>query len=151
MKVQQAVDNFLLLILCHLLYIYYIRLFILKFVLKHDEWRSLREVENFPSSICPSNPGTLPLVKSLIRQIVSFHPDIQYLHIGADEVWHLGLCDVCSKRASLSKHGKFSLYLEHVMAIAQYIKEMYPCLKIIIWDDMMRSIGLEALNGILYF
>ncbi|KAG8040598.1 hypothetical protein G9C98_002594 [Cotesia typhae] len=103
-------------------------------------------VENFPSSICPSNPGTLPLVKSLVRQIVSFHPDIQYLHIGADEVWHLGLCDVCAKRASLSKHGKFSLYLEHVLATAQYIKEIYPCLKIIVWDDMMRSIDLEALN-----
>ncbi|XP_063980369.1 hexosaminidase D-like [Diachasmimorpha longicaudata] len=118
----------------------------LEFVLKHDEWRSLREVENFPSSICPSNPATLPLVKSLVRQIVSFHPDIQYLHIGADEIWHLGLCSVCSKRASLSKYGKSTVYLEHVLAIAQYIKEMYPCLKIIIWDDMLRSTDLQVLN-----
>ncbi|XP_015608135.1 hexosaminidase D [Cephus cinctus] len=118
----------------------------MEFVLKHDEWRSLREVESFPSSICPSNPGTLLLVKSLIRQIVTFHPDIQYLHIGADEVWHLGLCSVCTKRASANKHGKSSLFLEHVLTITQYIKETYPCLKIIIWDDMMRSIDLQVLN-----
>lgn len=119
-----------------------------QFVLKHDEWRSLREVEPFPSSICPSNPRTLPVVKSLIRQIVSFHPDIQYLHIGCDEVWHLGLCSVCTKRAAASKYGKYSLYLEHILAIAQYIQETYPYLKIIIWDDMLRSIDLQVLNGI---
>jgi len=105
-------------------------------------------VEPFPSSICPSNPRTLPVVKSLIRQIVSFHPDIQYLHIGSDEVWHLGLCSVCTKRAASSKYGKSSLYLEHILAIAQYIQETYPYLKIIIWDDMLRSIDLQILNGI---
>lgn len=119
-----------------------------QFILKHDEWRLLREVEHFPSSICPSNPRTLPVVKSLIRQIVSFHPDIQYLHIGSDEVWHLGLCSVCAKRAAASKYGKSSLYLEHILAIAQYIQETYPYLKIIIWDDMLRSIDLQVLNGI---
>ncbi|XP_039312803.1 hexosaminidase D isoform X4 [Solenopsis invicta] len=118
----------------------------MEFLLKHDEWRSLREVEPFPSSICPSNPRTLPVVKSLIRQIVSFHPDIQYLHIGCDEVWHLGLCSVCTKRAAASKYGKSSLYLEHILAIAQYIQETYPYLKIIIWDDMLRSIDLQVLN-----
>lgn len=121
----------------------------MQFILKHDEWRSLREVEAFPSSICPSNPRTLPLVKSLIRQIVSFHPDIQYLHIGSDEVWHLGLCSVCTKRAAASKYGKSALYLEHILAIAQYIQETYPYLKIIMWDDMLRSIDLQILNGIL--
>jgi len=119
-----------------------------QFLLKHDEWRLLREVESFPSSICPSNPRTLPVVKSLIRQIVSFHPDIQYLHIGSDEVWHLGLCSVCTKRAAASKYAKSSLYLEHILAIAQYIQETYPYLKIIIWDDMLRSIDLQVLNGI---
>lgn len=125
--------------------------FILQFILKHDEWRSLREVEPFPSSICPSNPRTLLVVKSLIRQIVSFHPDIQYLHIGSDEVWHLGLCSVCTKRAAASKYGKSSLYLEHILVIAQYIQETYPYLKIIIWDDMLRSIDLQVLNGILLY
>ncbi|XP_015191125.1 PREDICTED: hexosaminidase D-like isoform X1 [Polistes dominula] len=118
----------------------------MEFVLKHDEWRFLREVERFPSSMCPSNPLTMNLVTSLIRQIVNFHPDIQYLHIGADEIWHLGLCSVCTKRAAASKHGKSSLFLEHVLAVAQYIQETYPYLKIIMWDDMLRSIDLRVLN-----
>lgn len=90
----------------------------------------------------------------MIRQIVNFHPDIQYLHIGADEVWHLGLCSDCTKRAASSKYGKPSLYLEHISAVAQYIQETYPYLKIIIWDDMLRSInrftGFERYHNNLY-
>lgn len=58
----------------------------LEYVLKHDQWKGLREVESFPSSICPSNSETMPLIRSMIKQIVAFHPNIQYLHIGADEV-----------------------------------------------------------------
>lgn len=34
------------------------------------------------------------------------------------------------------------------MSVAQFIKETYPCLRIIVWDDMLRSIELQVLNGI---
>ncbi|XP_011503259.1 PREDICTED: hexosaminidase D-like [Ceratosolen solmsi marchali] len=121
----------------------------MEFVLKHSEWKVLREVPTFPSSICPSNPETQSLVKSMIRQIVEFHSDIKYLHIGADEVWHMGLCPQCTKRVGSSKYGKASLFLDHVITITQFIKESYPSLKVIIWDDMLRTIDLEILNGIL--
>lgn len=60
---------------------------LLQFVLKHDKWRALREVEAYPSSMCPSHPEALSVATSLIKQVVEFHPDIQYLHIGADEVY----------------------------------------------------------------
>lgn len=58
----------------------------MEFILKHDQWRALREVETYPSSMCPSNSETMPLIRSLIKQIVAFHPNLQYLHIGGDEV-----------------------------------------------------------------
>lgn len=60
--------------------------FFLQFVLKHDKFRGLREVENFPGSICPSNPESLPLVQNMIEQVIKMHPNIKMLHIGADEV-----------------------------------------------------------------
>lgn len=118
----------------------------LEYVLKHDQWKGLREVESFPSSICPSNSETMPLIRSMIKQIVAFHPNIQYLHIGADEIWHMGLCTTCSKRAQTSKHGKAGIYLDHVTEVTQYIKENFPNLKIIVWDDMLRSIDLHVLQ-----
>lgn len=65
------------------------------------------------------------------------------------KVWHLGLCPNCSKKVQNSKHGKATLYLDHVTSVAQYIKETYPHLKVIIWDDMLRNIDLSILQGIL--
>ncbi|GLV34793.1 uncharacterized protein CBL_09274 [Carabus blaptoides fortunei] len=117
-----------------------------EFVLKHEQWRCLREVEAYPSSMCPLKSGTMPLIRSLIKQIIAFHPDIQYIHIGADEVWHLGLCPECSRKAQSSKHGKASLFLDHVTSVAQYIKDNFPNLKIIMWDDMLRNIDITALQ-----
>nr|CAD7457847.1 unnamed protein product [Timema tahoe] len=113
--------------------------------LEHDEWRVLREVEAYPSSMCPSHPRALPLVMSLIKQIVEFHPDIQYLHIGADEVWHMGLCPTCVRRTQSSKHGRCQLFLEHVLAVAQFVQDTYPTLRVIMWDDMLRGIDTSVL------
>lgn len=118
----------------------------MEYVLKHEQWRHLREVEAYPSSMCPSNSDTMPLVRSLVKQIINFHSGIQYIHIGADEVWYMGLCSSCSKRAT-GKYGKPGLYLDYVTAVAQYIKEIYPNLKIIIWDDMLRSVDNQILQG----
>ncbi|XP_049776034.1 hexosaminidase D-like isoform X1 [Schistocerca cancellata] len=118
----------------------------LEFVLKHKEWVSLREVAAYPSSMCPSHPGALKLVTSLIKQIVEFHPDIQYIHIGADEVWHLGICPTCIRRIETSKHGKAQLFLEHILGVAQFVRDTYPTLRVIMWDDMLRSIDPSVMN-----
>lgn len=119
----------------------------MEYVLKHDQWRNLREVEAYPSSMCPSNSETMALVRSLIKQIVTFHSGLQYIHIGADEVWYMGVCPTCSKRVSTNKYGKPGLYLDYITAVAQYIKENYPNLKIIIWDDMLRTVDTNILQG----
>lgn len=58
----------------------------MEYVLKHEQWRGLREVETYPSSMCPSKSETMTLVRSMIKQIVTFHSNIQYIHIGSDEV-----------------------------------------------------------------
>lgn len=118
----------------------------LEFILKHDQWSNLREVEAYPSSMCPLKSGTMPLIRNILKQIISFHPDLQYIHIGADEVWHLGLCPDCIRKTALNKHGKASLFLDHVTTVAHFIKDNYPHLKIIMWDDMLRNIDLSILQ-----
>lgn len=45
-----------------------------------------------------------------------------------------------------SKYGKITLYLDHITDLAQYIKDNHPTLKIIIWDDMIRSIDVSILK-----
>lgn len=63
----------------------------MEFVLKHDQWRGLREVDSYPSSMCPSNSETMILVRSMVKQIIAFHINIQYFHIGGDEVRYMPL------------------------------------------------------------
>lgn len=119
--------------------------------MKHSKWRSLREVENYPSSMCPSHPESLPTIRKVITQIIKSHPNVQYIHIGADEVWHMGLCPSCERRIQTCKNGKADLFLEHIMNVAQFIKDHYPNLKIIIWDDMLRNIDTAVLQGLYRF
>lgn len=61
----------------------------------------------------------------------------------------MGLCATCLKRVQTGKHGKAALYLDHVTEVVQYVKDNYPHVKIIIWDDMLRNIELSILKGIL--
>lgn len=62
-------------------------------------------------------------------------------------MWHLGLCSACTKRSFSNKYGKAALYLNHVSDVVHYIKDNYPNLKIIIWDDMIRNMDIEILKG----
>lgn len=58
----------------------------MEFVLKHEQWKGLREIDKYPSSMCPSHSDTMPLVRNMVKQIIDFHPHAEYIHIGADEV-----------------------------------------------------------------
>jgi hexosaminidase len=70
----------------------------LEYALKLDEFAHLREVDDEPSDLCPSRPEGVDLVKEIVSQVMSYHPDSKYLHIGADEVYNVGRCDKCTER-----------------------------------------------------
>ncbi|KAG8197339.1 hypothetical protein JTE90_013466 [Oedothorax gibbosus] len=103
----------------------------LEFVLKLPEFKNLREVEDIPQSVCPTNNDTLVMVKMMIDQIMSVHSDSRYLHIGCDEVYQLGHCSRCSR------YDRNSLFLAYVKKVAKYVRETHSTIPII-WDDMLR-------------
>lgn len=75
----------------------------------------------------------------MLDQIIRKSPEIKYIHIGSDEVWHLGLCESCSKRP------KSEVFLSHVVAVLQYLRHQYPHVMPIMWDDMLRCIDEKTL------
>ena len=70
----------------------------LEHALKLAEFYDLREVPVYPQSICPSKNGSWALIKEMIDQVTSLHPESSWLHIGCDEVYQLGLCPVCTNK-----------------------------------------------------
>lgn len=129
-----------------------------EFVLKHDKFRHLREVEHCPMSVCPSHEGSIAIIQEMIGQVLKLHPDITAFHIGADEVYHIGLCGKCIERmnrniipedgsnSSGCINGPMELFLNHITRVLKYLKQEYNHLRLIMWDDMFRSIELSMLQ-----
>ncbi|KAL4240788.1 hypothetical protein ACF0H5_001576 [Mactra antiquata] len=116
-----------------------------EFVLKHEKFQSLCELPGYPSALCPSNPDSLTAVCMMIDQVLSLHPAIQHFHIGADEVYHLGVCERCKKKMMMENLTVPQLLFAHIRAVCLYIKQKYPHLTIIMWDDMLRFLELPLL------
>lgn len=118
----------------------------MEFVLKHDKFRGLREVEQYPNALCPSNAESFNIITKIVEENVLLHPNINYLHIGADEVWHLGVCEKCREQMELNKWSTGDLYLAWLRKVSMHIKEKFPQLTLIVWDDMMRSLSVDHLK-----
>lgn len=111
----------------------------LEFALKLEEFRHLREVDTFPMALCPAKNDSFTLVTNIIDQVMMIHPSIKWLHVGCDEVYHMGYCDVCRLR------DRDSIYIQHVTRVARYVRDKYNVIPII-WDDMLRNIAPDRLR-----
>ena len=67
----------------------------MEFILKLREFAYLRDAEDMPESICSCHDHTMPLIEKYINQVMALHPNARYLHIGCDEVFHMGECESC--------------------------------------------------------
>lgn len=112
----------------------------MEFALKHSNWSKLREVPDSPQALCPSRNGTMDFITEMVKQVMALHPKINYLHIGCDEVFQMGECEVC--RLELHEN----LFLRHVRTVATNIRKQWPNLKLLVWDDMLRHLSQQSLQ-----
>ena len=117
----------------------------LQFVLKHPQFEHMRDHPTEGDSICPCHPQAVNLIKSMLDQVIEAHQQIsplRYLHLGADEVWHLGTCSSCAE-TNLSRED---LYKNFVIPLLQHVrdKSIVP----LMWDDMMREWPEEELQSV---
>lgn len=111
----------------------------LDWILKHERYAYLREA-GFVNELCPQHPDSVPMIKTWIDEVLELHPDTHYIHLGADETWHLCSCEKCREIAMAdSKRGKMGIYLDHVSPICRYVidKGVRPML----WADMFCTEG----------
>lgn len=122
----------------------------MEFALKYKEYQHLREKPSSPDSICPSQLESMDLIKHMLTQMIEMHlpteedglvwPSFSHLHIGCDEVYNMGQCSRCKSQ------NKHHLFVSHIKNITNVIHNRWPHLKVVIWDDMMRSMPLNELK-----
>ncbi len=107
------------------------------FILKHDEYKLLRENAESDWTCCPSNEDYYKLQFGLYQDAICATPHGKYLHVGGDEAPSVGTCHRCKA----SGKTPLQLQLDWLRRVSDYaeIHGRVP----IFWDDMLfKGVGL---------
>ena len=80
---------------------------------------------------CPALPESMAIIKDIIDEVVEVVKPKRRVHIGHDEVYHLGLCEKCRKK------GAARTYCDHVTELHGYLKS--KGLDTVIWSDALHT------------
>ncbi|MEP7257752.1 MAG: glycoside hydrolase family 20 zincin-like fold domain-containing protein [Flavitalea sp.] len=105
------------------------------FILKHDEYKDLRDNPAVDESFDPLNPKTYELVFSMYKDAMQATPGGKYLHVGGDEVASLGF----SEKAKKTGKNAFQLQLYWLQKVCDFAHQhgRIP----IFWDDMVFELA----------
>ena len=102
------------------------------FILKHPQYKNLREQPENRWAFCPMDEGTYKVLFDLYLDAMQATPGSRYLHIGGDEVGQIGTCPRCKDMAE--KEGVFGLNMYWLNRVTRFVQEhgRIP----MFWDDM---------------
>jgi len=121
------------------------------YILKWPQHSHLREIEASNWEFCPLKEESYDLLWDLWKDAIEATPGSEYIHIGSDETYELGLCELCQQKAE--EIGKSGLY-------HQFIKEAGAPLQalgrsVMAWERPMGwahsdspARGVEPLEGL---
>jgi hypothetical protein len=105
------------------------------FILKHPEYKELRDDTTSDWSFDPLNPKTYDLQFSLYKDAMAATPYGKYLHVGGDEVGKLGMSELAKK----SGMKPLQLQMYWLKKVCDFASEhnRVP----IFWDDMVFKLS----------
>lgn len=106
----------------------------LEFALRHPQLAHLREEPDIYFQACPTNPDVLRFVCDLIDEVMDYHLDVPFFHIGADETGFLGKCPRCAR--VVKAKGETQLYLDHITRVVKHVIRRGK--RPIMWEDIVR-------------
>jgi len=117
----------------------------MEFILKSSAFSGLREIDRYPQAICPSQNSSQKLIEEMITQVVHLHPDLEYIHIGCDEVYHMGVCPYCVDKMTKMNWGKNEVFIDHVKWVANFVISTFGHIRPMIWDDEFRKLDRSSI------
>jgi hypothetical protein len=103
----------------------------LEYLLSHDRYAHLRERDGRVNMLCPTHDESLPLIKSLMSEVMALHPASRYFHIGGDEARKIGECPRC--RPLVKKEGVGQVFGRYMGELARWVLAQGK--RPIVWDD----------------
>ncbi len=105
----------------------------LDYALRHEPLAHLRERPDKPDLLCPLHPESLPLVESLLDEVVTAHPQSRFIHLGGDEARKVGHCPRCAAAVREGGHG--TLIGRYLGRLAQRVLDHGR--RPVLWDDTL--------------
>ncbi|MCH7412093.1 family 20 glycosylhydrolase [Belliella sp. R4-6] len=93
-----------------------------EYILRNPRYSHLKEDRKDISQICPlKTEESRELFTDLFRDLVESH-NSDYIHIGGDETYLLGHCELCSQK--VKEVGKSKLFVDHMKMITEIVIDM---------------------------
>ncbi|RDD38884.1 Hexosaminidase D [Trichoplax sp. H2] len=115
----------------------------MEYLLQHHQFHDIRS-DSFPrQTICPCSNRSVTIIKEIIRQIMDLHKNAKAIHIGGHDFYNSRLtCNRC-KGQHLNEN---QVYVEYIVKICKYIKQHFPEMIILIWDNRLRSMTANEME-----
>ncbi len=111
----------------------------LEWLLKHERWSHLR-CSGHVNLLCPEHPEVRPLLEAWVNEVARLHPESPYIHVGLDEIYHMGACAACQSRAAAgSPHVDQEVLRNHATFVCEAVIRSGK--RPIIWADMFLGHG----------
>jgi hexosaminidase len=104
------------------------------FILKWPQHAGAREIYASNFEFCPLKDSTYKILFSLWDEAIKATPGSEYIHIGSDETYELGVCSRCRKKAE--EIGVSGLYHLFIDKSATYLEKKGR--KIMAWEAPMN-------------
>ena len=92
----------------------------------------IRPSDFYPHNYCPSNEKSYELLFDMLDEIIDVIQPRQYVHMGHDEVYGIGICPICKQK------DPADLFAQDVNRIHAYLAA--KGLKMMIWADMLQPV-----------
>ena len=92
----------------------------------------IRPADFYPHNYCPSNEKSYELLFDMLDEIIEVIQPREYVHMGHDEVYGIGICPICRQK------DPADLFAQDVNRIHAYLAA--KGLKMMIWADMLQPV-----------
>ncbi len=94
------------------------------------------------TAFCPQQEGTYEFFERYFKELCQVFSG-KYFHIGQDETWDFGFCELCNKAMKEGSLGK--VWANHIIRMGEILGALGK--KLMMWDDMFEFLP-EALGMI---